>query len=147
MCVPSPTKESGYLVKITDFGMSKVLTKSEYYKKSMSNNNNNEIPYRWAAPELIQENSKISQASDIWAFGVVLWEMYTGGHTPYGLKPAAEIETFILQGNRLAQPAGCPTAIYDLMKECWAGEAEKRPIFASLYTSLQLLFKMSQKDE
>eukprot|EP00232_Nephroselmis_pyriformis_P019742 CAMPEP_0182888856 /NCGR_PEP_ID=MMETSP0034_2-20130328/21686_1 /TAXON_ID=156128 /ORGANISM="Nephroselmis pyriformis, Strain CCMP717" /LENGTH=485 /DNA_ID=CAMNT_0025022311 /DNA_START=181 /DNA_END=1634 /DNA_ORIENTATION=- len=118
-----------FLVKISDFGLAKQQYTSalQYY-----NTTNNGIPVRWSSPEVFTQG-KWSEASDVWAFGVTLWEIWSDGGIPFGLGPSgAEIQKMVLGGARLDQPDRCPDEVYEVMMKCWAEKPEDRPSFRQL---------------
>ena len=71
-----------------------------------------------------------------WSFGIVLWEIFTLGGTPYPSLPTENLLDFLTEGNRMAQPHNCPDKIYTLMRECWKMEPELRPPFSALAAQL-----------
>lgn len=119
-------------VKISDFGLSRDIYASDYYRvqsKSL-------LPVRWMPPESILFG-KFTSESDIWSFGVVLWEVFSYGHQPYyGYSNPEVIE--IVRSRRLLQcPEDCPPHIFSLMTETWHEAANKRPTFSELHTRLR----------
>lgn len=93
------------------------------------------ILLRWTAPEVIWENT-FSCKSDVWSFGVLLWEIFTHGELPYTRLRDEAVREKIRAGYRLPQPWRCPQAIYSLMTECWKDLPDKRPIFSTLADNL-----------
>ena len=83
-------------------------------------------PVQWMAPESI-ERRQFSQKSDVWAFGLTMWEVWTYGQIPYE----------VIDGERPAAPASCPAVVYTIMQECWKKEEEERPSFSELQRKLQ----------
>ena len=78
------------------------------------------------------------ELSDVWSFGVLLWEVYTRGFVPYDLLQSDEVvAAHVCGGGRLDQPAGCPDAVYGVMRACWAQRPQERPSFATLAAWLQ----------
>ncbi len=122
-------KETNFVVKIADFGMSRVL-ENHYY-----NVQSNAIPLRWSAPEVMQKRQFSSQ-SDVWSFGVVIWEIFSFGKKPYpemGNTEAAE--KVVLEDYRMPNPDQkiCSKEIYQIMLDCWEKEANQRPNFQEIY--------------
>ncbi|XP_061413909.1 muscle, skeletal receptor tyrosine protein kinase-like isoform X1 [Lethenteron reissneri] len=115
------------VVKISDFGLSQSIYAADYYKA----NENDAIPIRWMPPESIFYNRYTSE-SDVWAFGVVLWEIFSNGLQPYFGMSHEEVIYFVRDGNVLACPDGCPLDLYNLMRLCWAHAPADRPSFASV---------------
>ncbi|KAG5452717.1 Activated Cdc42 kinase-like [Clonorchis sinensis] len=128
------------LVKISDFGMSRALQLSKSYYQS-NFNVSLKLPIAWCAPECIHD-LQFSTASDIWAYGVTLWEMFTYGFTPWaGLTGRQVLEAIdVPRSARLDQPDACPDAIYDaVMRACWTHEPRARPTFSHLVAMLPRL--------
>ncbi|VDK61471.1 unnamed protein product [Anisakis simplex] len=113
----------GNQLKISDFGLSR---HGVYVKTSKG-----VIPLRWLSIEAIQHNL-YSTKSDVWAYGVVLWEICTLGGFPYPTVSDKDILKYLQQGNRLEKPTSCSNDIYDVMMQCWAHNASDRPSFAYL---------------
>ena len=121
-------------IKIADFGMSRSLYESQYYVIS----GHAILPIRWMATECFF--GKFSAKTDVWAFGVTLWEIFTLGKVqPYSdLVDSEIVEDAIKGGNRtlLERPSDCPEDVYEIMRRCWASEADQRPTFDELYNWL-----------
>lgn len=93
------------------------------------------IPFRWCAPEYLSER-KCSTASDVWSFGVLMWEMAYPGRQPYDNFGSKEVIQKINAGYTLTIPSDYPKEVQDIMKSCWNHEPSKRPSF--IYISLRL---------
>ncbi|XP_048586745.1 uncharacterized protein LOC5516063 isoform X2 [Nematostella vectensis] len=108
------------LVKISDFGLSRL---SQYYKTDKG-----KFPTRWYAPECL-EFLKFTAKSDVWSFGVTMWEMFEyGGARPYQeIEDAQQVLPHLRRGNRLARPSTCPEDMYELLKKCWYNDPNLRP--------------------
>jgi serine/threonine protein kinase len=120
-----------YIVKISDFGMARTMNKGYYKTESKT------IPVRWCSPESLQFG-KFTIHSDVWAFGVVMWEIFSYGMIPYyGLSNIEVIEKVTIEGYRLPSPANCPEEIYQWMLDCWNNEAVQRPSFQQLYERIE----------
>ncbi|XP_017782286.1 PREDICTED: tyrosine-protein kinase shark [Nicrophorus vespilloides] len=115
--------------KISDFGLSRALGADHQYYTAKTGG---KWPLKWYAPESYNYGN-FSHKSDVWSFGVTIWEMYSFGEHPYGEQKGAEAIQAITRGERLEQPEKCPNHIYKIMRSCWEYEAEKRPTFANLY--------------
>lgn len=115
-------------VKISDFGLSRALNLGNDYYRAMTGG---KWPLKWYAPESYNYGH-FSHKSDVWSFGVTIWEMYTFGEVPYGDMKGAEAITLLDAGERLEQPKECPDRVYQMMRQCWEYEAGKRPTFADL---------------
>ncbi|CAF1337457.1 unnamed protein product [Adineta ricciae] len=114
-------------IKISDFGLSRNVDSENYYFQQ----SDTPVPIAWYAPESLNQ-SKFTSKSDVWSFGVTMWEIYTFGQYPYGTMHTEEIYSYIASGGRLQRPAGCSTSIYDVIRRCWAMEAHDRPSFLEL---------------
>jgi len=120
---------SKQLVKISDFGLSRAVgAGSNYYKASAGGR----WPVKWYAPESINFGT-FSSMSDVWSYGVTLWEIFSKGDQPYGPMTGAQVIEFIEDGQRrLPQPKNCPDKVYSIMNQCWAYQANDRPSFRRL---------------
>ena len=119
-------ENGSYTVKISDFGMARAIERY-YYSRS------NQIPIRWSAPEVLCYK-KYSQPSDVWSFGICLWEIYSNGEEPYIGFSNQEVVNIVQQGHRLSKPVGCPDSMYAIMRKCWSEEKHERPTFEELVT-------------
>jgi tyrosine-protein kinase len=88
-------------------------------------------PVKWYAPECLS-SGVFSLASDVWSFGVLLWEMYTLGEAPYEDMNAAQVNEFIADGKRLPQPEKASNSVYGVMMDCWQFLPSNRPNFKDL---------------
>lgn len=123
--------DSRNVAKVSDFGFAR--TGEVYFKSSKTN-----IPARWMAIESLLEN-KFTTESNVWSFGVVLWEMTTLGDTPFiGLNGSDIIER-LKKGERLPKPESCSQEMYDIMLKCWLKYPKNRPTFQELSNDLQLM--------
>ncbi|CAD7077648.1 unnamed protein product [Hermetia illucens] len=123
-------------VKISDFGLSRALgVGKDYYKTNF--NVNLKLPIAWCAPECINY-LRFTNASDVWAYGVCLWEMFSYGFQPWAALTGIQILEAIDEPNyqRLEQPECCPREYYSLMLKCWAHDPAKRPKFSDIYAIL-----------
>ncbi|XP_075170476.1 activated Cdc42 kinase-like [Haematobia irritans] len=123
-------------VKISDFGLSRALgVGKDYYKTNF--NVNLKLPIAWCAPECINY-LRFTNASDVWAFGVCLWEMFSYGFQPWAALTGLQILEAIDAPNfqRLEQPECCPREYYTLMMKCWQDDPSKRPKFSEIYEML-----------
>jgi len=110
-------------VKIADFGLSRLL-ESSYYTSATA-----KFPLRWASKEVIQYK-KFSIKSDVWSFGVVLWELVTRGQLPYpGMNNEAVVDAILNRKYRMPAPVGCPEKVHALMMQCWLDVPAERPNF------------------
>ncbi|NXC48808.1 KSYK kinase, partial [Penelope pileata] len=104
-----------HYAKISDFGLSKALSADESYYKAQSHG---KWPVKWYAPECMNFY-KFSSKSDVWSFGVLMWEAFSYGQKPYKGMKGGEVAQMIERGERMECPEGCPAEVYDLMKLCW----------------------------
>eukprot|EP00092_Neocalanus_flemingeri_P028200 GFUD01030624.1.p1 GENE.GFUD01030624.1~~GFUD01030624.1.p1 ORF type:complete len:807 (+),score=129.29 GFUD01030624.1:58-2478(+) len=119
---------SKYQTKISDFGLSRVVGDKEYYRASKGGR----WPVKWYAPECINYGT-FSHASDVWSYGIVLWEMYSYGKQPYKDKTGAQTVEYIESGHRLPMPEMATDDVYDIMLKCWAYKATDRLQFEELF--------------
>lgn len=102
-CLVSSRIPSKRTVKIGDFGLARDIYKSDYYRKE----GEALVPVRWMAPESLVDGVFTTQ-SDVWAFGVLCWEILTLGQQPYAVRNNFEVLTYVKEGGRLEQPDNCP---------------------------------------
>ncbi|CAH1243538.1 FGFR3 [Branchiostoma lanceolatum] len=122
--------------KISDFGLSRdIYEESEYVKSTKS-----QLPVRWIAYESLFYHVYTTQ-SDVWSFGILLWEIMTMGKQPYGRTTGKELMKLLPSGHRLEKPALCPADIYDVMKSCWETLPENRPTFPELRATLDRIIQ------
>ncbi|NXV24256.1 KSYK kinase, partial [Cepphus grylle] len=114
-----------HYAKISDFGLSKALSADENYYKAQSHG---KWPVKWYAPECMNFY-KFSSKSDVWSFGVLMWEAFSYGQKPYKGMKGGEVAQMIERGERMECPEVCPTEVYDLMKLCWTYNVDDRPGF------------------
>uniref|UniRef100_A0AAY4D3T7 Focal adhesion kinase 1 n=1 Tax=Denticeps clupeoides TaxID=299321 RepID=A0AAY4D3T7_9TELE len=118
-------------VKLGDFGLSRYMEDSSYYKASKG-----KLPIKWMAPESINFR-RFTSASDVWMFGVCMWEILMYGIKPFQGVKNNDVIGRIENGERLAMPHNCPPTLYSLMTKCWAYDPSKRPRFTELKTQLR----------
>ncbi|XP_062985262.1 muscle, skeletal receptor tyrosine-protein kinase [Elgaria multicarinata webbii] len=124
------------VVKIADFGLSRNMYSADYYKA----NENDAIPIRWMPPESIFYN-RYTTESDVWAYGVVLWEIFAFGMQPYYGMAHEEVIYYVRDGNVLSCPDNCPLELYNLMRLCWSKLPSDRPSFASIHRILERMYE------
>ncbi|XP_042685384.1 muscle, skeletal receptor tyrosine-protein kinase isoform X7 [Centrocercus urophasianus] len=124
------------VVKIADFGLSRNMYSADYYKA----NENDAIPIRWMPPESIFYN-RYTTESDVWAYGVVLWEIFSYGMQPYYGMAHEEVIYYVRDGNILSCPDNCPLELYNLMRLCWSKLPADRPSFASIHRILERMYE------
>ncbi|KFP06404.1 Tyrosine-protein kinase ZAP-70, partial [Calypte anna] len=104
-----------HYAKISDFGLSKALGADDSYYKARTAG---KWPLKWYAPECILYH-KFSSKSDVWSYGVTMWEAFSYGQKPYKKMKGPEVISFIEQGKRMDCPPDCPAEVYGLMQQCW----------------------------
>ncbi|XP_062255176.1 focal adhesion kinase 1-like isoform X3 [Platichthys flesus] len=130
-------------VKLGDFGLSRYMEDSSYYKASKG-----KLPIKWMAPESINFR-RFTTASDVWMFGVCMWEVLMYGIKPFQGVKNNDVIGRIENGERLAMPPQCPPTLYSLMTKCWSYDPSKRPRFTELKTQLSTILeeeKLQQKE-
>jgi serine/threonine protein kinase len=122
---------SEFRVKISDFGLSQDIYSTDYFRLGDSEL----LPIRWMPPEAILY-AKFTTQSDVWSYGIVLWEIFSFGVQPYFSLTNEEVVAHVRDGNVLNCPEKCPQEIYDLMLDCWAMNPTERPTAAELRMGL-----------
>uniref|UniRef100_A0A8D2ZKU4 Tyrosine-protein kinase receptor TYRO3 n=1 Tax=Scophthalmus maximus TaxID=52904 RepID=A0A8D2ZKU4_SCOMX len=122
-------------VCVADFGLSKKIYSGDYYRQGSVS----KLPVKWISLESLSDNVYTSQ-SDVWAFGVTMWEVMTRGQTPYPGVENSEIYEFLIKGERLKKPPDCRSDIYELMHSCWSPVPKCRPSFHHLVRQLEALW-------
>ncbi|XP_058877249.1 focal adhesion kinase 1-like isoform X3 [Acipenser ruthenus] len=122
-------------VKLGDFGLSRYMEDSSYYKASKG-----KLPIKWMAPESINFR-RFTSASDVWMFGVCMWEILMYGVKPFQGVKNNDVIGRIENGERLAMPHNCPPTLYSLMTKCWAYDPSKRPRFTELKVQLNTILE------
>uniref|UniRef100_A0A667WY67 receptor protein-tyrosine kinase n=1 Tax=Myripristis murdjan TaxID=586833 RepID=A0A667WY67_9TELE len=123
--------------KVSDFGLSRVL---EDDPEGTYTTRGGKIPIRWTAPEAIAYR-KFTSASDVWSFGIVMWEVMAFGERPYWDMSNHEVMKAINEAFRLPAPMDCPSAVYQLMLQCWLHDRSKRPRFTDIVNILDKLLQ------
>jgi serine/threonine protein kinase len=130
-----------YFVKVADFGLCRTLEgQSDYYIAADA-----QVPIKWTAPEALK-SSKFSKKSDVWSYGVLLWELFSGEIPYYQFTNSETIEK-VVQGYRLPVPENTPPEIGELMKRCWAADPSDRPSFKKIAAELEKLAPKPTKPE
>ncbi|KAK2898532.1 hypothetical protein QQF64_032233 [Cirrhinus molitorella] len=119
-----------YICKVADFGLARIVKDPFYSSEDKT------IPYKWCAPEAIS-HGRFSSKSDVWSFGVLLYEMFSYGGVPYPALSNQEVYNMINSGYRMPSPSKCPSHIYDIMLMCWKDSADERPHFNELKMLLE----------
>ncbi|XP_053771744.1 high affinity nerve growth factor receptor [Desmodus rotundus] len=124
----------GLVVKIGDFGMSRDIYSTDYYRVR----GHTMLPIRWMPPESILYR-KFTTESDVWSFGVLLWEIFTYGKQPWYQLSNTEAIECITQGRELERPRACPPEVYAIMRGCWQREPQQRHSIKDVHARLQAL--------
>ncbi|NXR12024.1 ZAP70 kinase, partial [Semnornis frantzii] len=125
-----------HYAKISDFGLSKALgADNSYYKAKTAG----KWPLKWYAPECILYH-KFSSKSDVWSYGVTMWEAFSYGQKPYKKLKGPDVSGFIQQGKRLECPTECPAEMYNLMQQCWTFRWEERPGFEAVESTIRAYY-------
>ncbi|XP_011637649.1 proto-oncogene tyrosine-protein kinase ROS isoform X2 [Pogonomyrmex barbatus] len=132
-CLVSARDRENRVVKIGDFGLARDIYKNDYYRKE----GEGLLPVRWMAPESLVDGVFTSQ-SDVWAFGVLMWEITSLGQQPYPARTNLEVLHYVRAGGRLPKPLNCPSTLHQLMLRCWSA-ADARPSFKICLESIIVL--------
>lgn len=124
-------------VKLADFGLSKMVEDKSYYKASRG-----KLPIKWMAPESINFR-RFTSASDVWMFGVCMWEILMLGVKPFSGVKNNDVIGKLENGERLALPPRCPPRLYSVMSRCWAYEPSHRP---AAHLLKETLFEILQEE-
>ncbi|XP_030641448.1 ephrin type-B receptor 5 [Chanos chanos] len=131
---------SNLVCKVSDFGLSRLMRGLDQNMPTYTASLGSKIPVRWTAPEAFQHR-KFSSASDVWSFGVLMWEVMSYGERPYWDMSNQEVMKAVVDQYRLPAPHNCPPALHALMLKCWQAERQDRPGFDSLLSSLDRLIR------
>ncbi|MEE6460390.1 hypothetical protein FKM82_000942, partial [Ascaphus truei] len=128
---------SNLVCKVSDFGLSRVL---EDDPEAAYTTRGGKIPIRWTAPEAIAFR-KFTSASDVWSYGIVMWEVMSYGERPYWEMTNQDVIKAVEEGYRLPSPMDCPAALYQLMLDCWQKDRNSRPKFEEIVSMLDKLIR------
>ncbi|XP_008552558.1 proto-oncogene tyrosine-protein kinase ROS isoform X3 [Microplitis demolitor] len=132
-CLVSARNRENRVVKIGDFGLARDIYKNDYYRKE----GEGLLPVRWMSPESLVDGVFTTQ-SDVWAFGVLMWEITSLGQQPYPARSNIEVLHHVRAGGRLSKPMNCPPALHQLISRCWS-PADSRPSFKTCLEQIILL--------
>ncbi|XP_068908490.1 tyrosine-protein kinase Btk isoform X3 [Tenebrio molitor] len=118
------------VVKVADFGLARYVLDDQYTSSGGS-----KFPIKWAPPEVLNY-TRFSSKSDVWAYGVLMWEVFTCGKMPYGRLKNTEVVERVQKGMILEKPKACDKEVYDIMRKCWSHLPENRPSFRVLKEQL-----------
>ncbi|XP_078233784.1 ephrin type-A receptor 5 isoform X3 [Pogona vitticeps] len=128
---------SNLVCKVSDFGLSRIL---EDDPEAAYTTRGGKIPIRWTAPEAIAFR-KFTSASDVWSYGIVMWEVVSYGERPYWEMTNQDVIKAVEEGYRLPSPMDCPAALYQLMLDCWQKDRNSRPKFDEIVCILDKLIR------
>lgn len=134
---------SQFVVKISDFGLSQRVSSTNYYRADLEKE---PVPIRWMPLEAILYG-RFTIASDVWSFGVLLWEIFSYALQPYYGLSHEQLINYLKEGNLLTSPESCPPSVYALMRTCWQAEPVSRPSFSALEYSLEDLHRTLLSNE
>ncbi|XP_059494503.1 megakaryocyte-associated tyrosine-protein kinase isoform X2 [Stegostoma tigrinum] len=115
------------IAKVSDFGLAKGVSSARDQAK---------LPVKWTAPEALKQH-KFSTKSDVWSYGILLWELFSYGRAPYPKLSLTDLVDKVEKGYRMECPDKCPTSVHNLMKSCWEYDPGKRPTFKKLKDKLE----------
>eukprot|EP00057_Strongylocentrotus_purpuratus_P013725 XP_011668199.1 PREDICTED: tyrosine-protein kinase TXK [Strongylocentrotus purpuratus] len=122
-----------HIVKVADFGLTRYVMDDEYTSSGTK------FPIKWAPPEVLHY-TRFSSKSDVWAFGILMWEVFSGGLAPYPAMSNVEVVDQVTRHNyRMERPDHCPYQMYRIMKDCWREKTDDRPSFSTLIGKLDQL--------
>ncbi|XP_055502799.1 fibroblast growth factor receptor 2-like isoform X6 [Leucoraja erinacea] len=130
------------VMKIADFGLARDVHNIDYYKKTT----NGRLPVKWMAPEALFDRVYTHQ-SDVWSFGVLMWEIFTLGGSPYPGIPVEELFKLLKEGHRMDKPANCTNDLYMMMRDCWHAIPSQRPTFKQLVEDLDRILSLTSNAE
>uniref|UniRef100_A0A8C7XEJ1 Tyrosine-protein kinase n=1 Tax=Oryzias sinensis TaxID=183150 RepID=A0A8C7XEJ1_9TELE len=110
------------IAKVSDFGLTKEASSTQDTAK---------LPVKWTAPEALREKN-FSTKSDVWSYGILLWEIYSFGRVPYPRIALKDVVPRVEKGYKMDCPDGCPEVVYNIMKQCWNLDPGARPSFQML---------------
>ncbi|KAL9964482.1 hypothetical protein ACROYT_G028129 [Oculina patagonica] len=128
--------------KITDFGMARDVQEEDIYVRTQEGR----IPIKWTAPEALFGSGAYTTASDVWSFGVVMYEIFTVGGDPFPGVYMREIPTLLKNGYRMSRPKFVNQKLYEMMTECWKDNPSERPSFECLRSMLQSMIRDKEQE-
>ncbi|CAB3400601.1 unnamed protein product [Caenorhabditis bovis] len=133
--------DDNFSVKIADFGLCRPLNEGTHLYEP--NNMFRNLPIKWMPPEI--EHQLFGYSTDVWSYGVLLWELFTRGNIPYANIETGHLLTYLQQGHRMSKPQYCPDKLYnEAILECWQADPQSRPSFTQL-VGLRCYFEANEK--
>ncbi|XP_054163112.1 hepatocyte growth factor receptor-like isoform X2 [Oppia nitens] len=134
--------DSDLCVKVADFGLSRDIYERDYYS---SDNKKCKLPVKWMSPESLEKGT-YNTKTDVWSYGVLVWELLTRGVTPYPDVDNWEILNYLKQSRRMPRPAYCPELLYfNVLLRCWCDDSRQRPTFEELVYEIESLIAQLEK--
>ncbi|GAB0092502.1 Fibroblast growth factor receptor [Sergentomyia squamirostris] len=132
-----------FVMKIADFGLARDIQDTDYYRKAT----NGRLPIKWMAPESLTDKFYDTK-SDVWSYGILLWEIMSYGEQPYpSIYSADDLNIFLRCDHRLEKPKRCTNNIYMMMRQCWQFNPQDRPNFSQLVVDLDKILSATANDE
>ncbi|KAK4336830.1 hypothetical protein RND71_043650 [Anisodus tanguticus] len=128
-------------IKVADFGLTRDVYERNYYTSKRKG----EIPIKWMAPECI-EKYLTTVESDVWSYGILLWELMTRGNNPYPSLENYQVLDFLKAGGRMQRPETCPIQVYEIMLDCWQINPKQRPQFDSIINDIENIIEVKQQE-
>lgn len=128
-------------VKIGDFGLARDIYRNDYYRKE----GEALLPVRWMSPESLVDGVFTNQ-SDVWSFGVLMWEVFSLGMQPYAAKSNVEVLYFVRNAGTLDRPLRCPLPMFQLISQCWSYVPKERPSFKAVRCSIEQILTDADQD-
>ena len=138
-CLVSSLETDKRKIKIGDFGLARDIYKNDYYKKE----GEGLLPVRWMSPESLSDGVFTNQ-SDVWSFGVLIWEILTLGAKPYPAQSNREVLQYVRLGGRLDRPSGSPERLHVIMSSCWNQLPDDRPSFKMCVQEIECLLERGE---
>ncbi|XP_033744658.1 hepatocyte growth factor receptor-like [Pecten maximus] len=133
--------DENFKALVADFGLSRDIYERDYYS---SDNKKSKLPVKWMAPESLEKGNYNSK-SDVWSYGVCLWELMTRGVNPYPEVDNWDVLRYIKAGRRMPQPPFCPDTLYKIMRRCWMFNPNDRPTFSELAHEVREMITVLQQ--
>jgi len=131
-----------YVLKVADFGLTRNLHQFDYYRKTTDGR----LPVKWMAPEALFDR-KYTSKSDVWSYGILLWEIFTLGGNPYPSVPVENLFGLLKNGHRMTRPPYASSKMYAIMESCWQEDPNNRHSFKTLVQELDMMLTSSLNDE